>query len=99
MNISPLELMKKISELEKNAGELTKRAEGIIVEGESGAGMVKVTLSATGTVKDIFIADEVYSLDSKEALITLLKSAFNNATEKKNGEMQALVTQMAGGLR
>ena len=55
MNISPLEMMKRISSLEKNMGSISKYAEGLLVTGESGAGMVKASVNADGMIKELEI--------------------------------------------
>ncbi len=97
MTVSPLEMMKRISSLEKNISALSKKAEEMTVTGESGAGMVKVTMNAEGVVKDFYIADEVFAMNDKDTLITLIKSALNNAADKKKMLVTNLITQAAQG--
>ena len=93
MNISPLEMMKRISSLEKNMGSISKYAEGLLVTGESGAGMVKASVNADGMIKELEISDEAYALGDKNALSVLIISAINNAQEKKKVELQSLVVK------
>ena len=97
MTISPFEMMKRLSSLEKNLDVLAKKAEETTIDGESGAGMVKATLNADGTVKDLYISDEVFAMDDKDALIVLIKSAINNASEKKKAYVSSLISQAAQG--
>ena len=83
MTVSPFEMMKKLSALEKNFDAIAKKTGALTTTGESGAGMVKVTVDPEGAVSDIYISDEVFAMNDKNTLITLIKSAFNNAAEKK----------------
>ena len=97
MTISPFEMMKRISSLEKNLDVLSKKAEETIITGESGAGMVKVTINADGIINDLYIADEVFAMNDKGTLTTLIKSAVNNATEKKKELVKDLISKAAQG--
>jgi nucleoid-associated protein EbfC len=82
---------KKIQEMiEKNQEELS-RAE---VTGESGAGLVKVTMNGLHIVKDLQISDELMS-ESKEVLQDLVLAAVNNATQKASKLAQAKMTDMS----
>ena len=69
---------KKIQEMmQKAQDELAK----IRVTGESGAGLVKVTVTAQHEVIDINLADELLT-ESKEVVEDLIKAAFNDANQK-----------------
>lgn len=69
---------KKIQEIMQKAQEELSKIE---VTGESGAGMVKVTLTAQHEVIKINLSDELLK-ESKEAIEDLIKAAFNDANQK-----------------
>lgn len=69
---------KKIQEIMQKAQEELSKIE---VTGESGAGMVKVTLTAQHEVMKISLSDELLK-ESKEAIEDLIKAAFNDANQK-----------------
>lgn len=88
---------KKIQEMvEKNQQELAN----LEINGESGAGLVKVTLTGLYHVKDLQLADELLS-EPKEIIQDLIAAAINNATQKigkiTQGKMSDM-TQLFGGL-
>ena len=97
MNMSPFEMMKRISELEKNVNTIYKSTEGMTITGESGAGMVKASINMEGIIKDLEISDEAFAMEDKNALIVLITSAINNAQEKKKGIAQDLIMKAARG--
>ena len=86
-------MMKRISSLEKNIGNLSKYAEELSVTGESGAGMVRATVNADGLIKELEISQEAYDLGDRKALSVLIMSAVNSAQEKKKAELQQVVTR------
>ncbi len=69
---------KKIQEMMKKAqDELAK----IEVSGESGAGLVKITLSAQHEVIEIKLADDLMK-EPKDIIEDLIKAAINDANRK-----------------
>ena len=69
---------KKIQEvIQKAQDELAK----VRVTGESGAGLVKVTITARHDIIEMHLADEVLQ-EPKEIMEDLIKAAFNDANQK-----------------
>lgn len=69
---------KKIQEvMQKAQDELAK----VCITGESGAGLVKVTITARHDVIEINLADELFQ-EPKEIIKDLIKAAFNDANQK-----------------
>ena len=69
---------KKIQEVvQKAQDELAK----VRVTGESGAGLVKMTITARHDVIEINLADELLQ-EPKEIIEDLIKAAFNDANQK-----------------
>lgn len=81
---------KKIQEMiEKNQEELAKTE----VTGESGAGLVIVTMTGLYAVKNLQLADELLS-EPKEIIQDLIVAAVNNATQKVGKITQNKMTDM-----
>lgn len=75
---SLMENVKKIQEvMQKAQDELAK----IRVTGESGAGLVKVTITAKHDIIKVNLADELLQ-EPKEIIEDLIKAAFNDANQK-----------------
>lgn len=69
---------KKIQEvIQKAQDELAK----VRVTGESGAGLVKVTITARHDIIEMHLADELLQ-EPKEIMEDLIKAAFNDANQK-----------------
>ncbi|MFV9989197.1 MAG: YbaB/EbfC family nucleoid-associated protein [Coxiella endosymbiont of Dermacentor nuttalli] len=69
---------KKIQEMMQKAQEELSKIE---VTGESGAGMVKITLTAQHEVIKLVLSDELLK-EAKEVVEDLIKAAFNDANQK-----------------
>lgn len=69
---------KKIQEMIQKAQEELSKIE---VTGESGAGMVKITLTAQHEVIKLVLSDELLK-EAKEVVEDLIKAAFNDANQK-----------------
>ena len=81
----------KMQALQEEAGQKT-------VEGVSGGGLVKVSLTGKGEAKSISIDPSLLTLDEKEILQDLLVAAFNDAKAKTEILMQEETQKMMGDL-
>ena len=75
-------MMGKLKEAQAKIEETKARLNTVLVDGESGNGKVKVTVTANREIRNINIVDEL--LQEKEALEDYLVIALNNALEKAN---------------
>ena len=75
-------MMAKLKEAQAKIEETKARLNTIMVDGESGNGKIKVTVSANREIRSIVINDEL--LKDKEALEDYLIIALNNGIEKAN---------------
>ncbi|MDQ6954749.1 MAG: YbaB/EbfC family nucleoid-associated protein [Mariprofundaceae bacterium] len=93
MNIA--KMMKKAQEMQANMKNLQEDLAGIEVVGESGGGMVKVTMSGDRKVKRIVIEAELWAEQDKTMIEDLLAAAVNAASrvaeEKRQEEQQKLM--------
>jgi len=88
-------MMKKAQEMQANMQNLQQELAAIEVEGESGGGMVKVTMTGTRQVKRITIEDALWAEQDKGLIEDLLAAAVNAASqvaeEKSKAEQQKLM--------
>ena len=100
MNIQ--KMMQQAQAMQKKIADAQEEANNIEVTGESGAGMVSVTITAGGEAKKINIKPEVIDEDdtqgSLEMLEDLIIAAFNNAKKKAESEVESKMSEATSGL-
>jgi DNA-binding YbaB/EbfC family protein len=74
-------MMAKLKEVQQKIEATKLRLNTILIDGEAGNGLVKVTVTANRTIKNITISEE---LTDKEEIEDLLVIALNKALEKAN---------------
>lgn len=73
-------LMKQAQQMQENMKKAQDELANIEVDGQSGAGMVKVTMTCSHEVRRIVIDPSV--MDDKEMLEDLMAAAFNDAVRR-----------------
>jgi len=76
------DMMKKLKDAQVKIEETKSRLNTVMVDGESGDGLVVVTITANREVKNIAIDDSI--IYDKEQLEDYLIVALNNALDKAN---------------
>ncbi|AOZ52283.1 YbaB/EbfC family nucleoid-associated protein [Chromobacterium vaccinii] len=89
-------LMKQAQQMQENMKKAQEELALVEVEGQSGAGMVKVTMTCSHDVKRVAIDDSV--LDDKEMLEDLIAAAFNDAVRKVESTTQERMSGFTNGL-
>ena len=95
MNIN--ELMKQAQQMQEKMSNLQQEASLQQVTGESGAGLVKVTMTGRYDVRKVDIDPSVLSED-KEFLEDLLAAAVNDAVRKVEQKSKDVLSSLAGGI-
>jgi DNA-binding YbaB/EbfC family protein len=90
-------LMKQAQQMQENMSKLQEQLASIEVEGQSGAGMVKVTMTCRHDVKRVNI-DSSLLADDKEMLEDLVAAAINDAARKVEAAVQEKMAALTGGL-
>ena len=75
-------LMKQAQAMQEKIQEMQAELERLEVEGQSGGGMVRVTLSAKGQMRNLAIDDQLLKADEKEILEDLIVTAHEDARKK-----------------
>ena len=92
------DLMKQAQQLQSRFQEAQERVNQIEAEGQSGGGMVKVTINGKGMAKAVRIDPSL--IDPKDAgmLEDLLVAAINDARTKVDAKMGDEMAKVTGGL-
>jgi len=87
------QLMKQAQAMQDNMRRMQDELGNMEVAGQSGAGMVKVTMTCKHQVRRVSIDPSLVG-DDKEMLEDLVCAAFNDAAQK----VEAMVAEKMGGL-
>jgi DNA-binding YbaB/EbfC family protein len=91
------QLMKQAQQMQENMRRMQESLATTMVEGESGAGMVKVQMSCKHEVKRVTIDPSLVG-DEREMLEDLLTAAFNDAAHKVEATITEKMSGMTAGL-
>jgi DNA-binding YbaB/EbfC family protein len=91
-------LMKQAAQMQKKMEEMQARLDGMEIEGESGAGMVRVILSGKGELKSVRIDPKLADPNEMEMLQDLLVAAHAEARRKMEAMAAEEMQKMTGGL-
>lgn len=91
------DMMKQAQQMQESMQKAQEQLANVELEGQAGAGMVKVIMSGRYDVKRVLIDDAVLGED-KEVLEDLLAAAVNDAVKKVEINSQQAMASVAGGL-
>ena len=91
------QLMKQAQMMQENMRRMQESLGSMEVEGQSGAGMVKVLITCKHEVKRVSI-DPSLVKDDREMLEDLLVAAFNDAARKVEATIAEKMSGMTAGL-
>lgn len=90
-------LMKQAQQMQDNMRKLQEQLATIEVEGQSGAGMVKVVMTCKHDVKRVTIDPSLLS-DDKDMLEDLVAAAVNDAVRRVEATIQEKMAGLTAGL-
>lgn len=90
-------LMKQAQQMQENMKRMQEQLATIEVEGQSGAGMVKVAMTCRHDVKRVTI-DASLLKDDQDMLEDLVAAAINDAVRRVEATIQEKMGGMASGL-
>ena len=90
-------LMKQAQQMQDNMKKAQEELARIEVEGQSGAGMVKVVMTCRHDVKRVTLDPSLLTED-KDMLEDLLAAAINDAVRRVEATTQEKMSGLAGGL-
>ena len=90
-------MMKQAHMMQENMRKMQENLASIEVEGQSGAGMVKVIMTCRHDVKRVNIDSSLIG-DDKEMLEDLVAAAFNDAVRKVETTTQEKMSALTSGM-
>ncbi len=90
-------LMKQAQQMQENMKKAQEQLAQIEVEGQSGAGLVKVVMTCKNDVRRVTI-DPSLLADDKDMLEDLVAAAFNDAVRKAEATAQEMMGGLTAGL-
>ena len=92
------QLMKQAQQVQKSFTEAQAKMQESIVDGQSGAGLVKVQLKGTGELLSLSVDDSLMAPGEGEVLTDLIIAAHRDAHIKLQELNQKLMAEAAGPL-
>lgn len=90
-------IMKQAQQMQERMQKAQEELANLEVVGESGAGLVKVTMTGNHNVRKVEIDDSLMQED-KEMLEDLLAAAVNDSVRKVQDANQEKMSQLTGGM-
>jgi DNA-binding YbaB/EbfC family protein len=90
-------LMKQAQQMQEKMQRMQEEVAKIEVTGESGAGLVKVTMTGKHEVRRLVIDDSLMS-DDKEMLEDLIAAAVNDAVRRVEQNQQEMMSSVTAGM-
>ena len=91
------ELMNQAKQMQEQFKKAQQDLASLVVEGESGAGLVKVNMNGRHDVVAVDISESLMQ-EEKEVVEDLIAAAFNDAVRKLEDKNKETLGNMAGGL-
>lgn len=91
-------LMKQAQEMQAKMGELQARLASAEVTGQSGGGMVEVTINGKFDLRRVRVDKSLAKPEDVEVLEDLIVAAFNDARAKVNAHAEGEMHKLTGGL-
>ena len=92
------DMMKKASQVQAKMAEIQARVEAMEVEGQSGAGMVRVTMGGKGELRRVKLDPKLADPAETEMLEDLLVSAHADAKKKLDAVLAEEMSRVTGGI-
>ncbi len=92
------DMMKKAQQMQAKMAEMQEKLGELRIEGNSGGGMVKVTLNGKGDLVGLKIDSATVDPEDTEVLEDLIVAAYNDAKQKVEAETQGEMKKMTGGM-
>lgn len=92
------EMMKQVQAMQSRMAEMQAKLEQATVTGQSGGGLVKVTLNGKGAMTGIVIDPSLLKPDEKEIVEDLVLTAHGDAKAKSEAMMAEEMKSVTGGL-
>ena len=92
-------LMKQAAQMQTRMQEMQAKLESMEMDGEAGAGLVRVTLNGKGDLRKIHIDPKLLDPADTEMLEDLMVAAHRDAKTKIEAAMASEMQKITGGLQ
>jgi DNA-binding YbaB/EbfC family protein len=93
-----MKIMKQAQELQGRMQQMQEELASLQVEGQSGGGLVKVTLNGKMEARAVKIDPSLLKPEDAEMVEDLILAAFQDAKGKVEAAVQAKMQEVSGGL-
>lgn len=90
-------LMQQAQQMQGKMQEAQAELERLEITGESGAGLVKVTMNGKHEVSNVVVDPSIFEED-RELLEDLMAAAVNDAVQRVSAKSQEQMSELTGGL-
>ncbi|MGR3500806.1 YbaB/EbfC family nucleoid-associated protein [Pseudaestuariivita sp.] len=91
-------MMKAAQDMQQKMAQLQEDMHSLVVEGQSGAGLVKATCTAKGELKTLDIDPSIFNGDDKEVVEDLIMAAIKDAQQKASAKAQEEMSKITEGM-
>ena len=91
-------MMKQVGQMQARLKEMQDEMARAEIEGQSGGGLVHMTVDGKGEVKRVRIDPSLLKPDEVEILEDLIVAAAADARAKADAQMQSKMSEITGGL-
>ncbi|MXV43724.1 YbaB/EbfC family nucleoid-associated protein [Saccharibacter sp. 17.LH.SD] len=92
-------MMKQATQMQARMKEAQEKLAKLEVSGEAGAGLVRLTMTGKGAVKEIHIDPKLADPSDMETLQDLILAALSDAKKKVEAVSSEEMSQVTGGLK
>jgi DNA-binding YbaB/EbfC family protein len=93
-----MSMMKQVGQMQARMQQVQEELSAAEVEGQSGAGLVRVVLNGKGDIRKLSIDPSLMNPGEAEILEDLIVAAFQDARSKVERLMQEKMAEVTGGL-
>ncbi len=92
-------LMKQAQMMQERMQKMQEEVAKMEVTGESGAGLVKITITGNHNVRRVAIDPTLMQDDDQEMLEDLIAAAFNDAVRRAEEQSKTKMAELTGGMQ
>ncbi len=92
------DIMKQVSSMQSKMGDMQTKLESLVITGQSGGGLVKVTMNGKGALQSVAIDPSLMKAEEREILEDLLVAAHADAKGKVEATAADEMKSITGGL-
>lgn len=91
-------MMGKVREMQARMQKMQEELDGLEMEGQSGGGLVRVTMTGKGDIRRVQIDPSLMKPEETEILEDLILAAAQDAKRKVESTLQQKMSEVTGGL-